>query len=171
MTDEIPKNGLFTDFYANSQMKSRGNYKDGKKDGKWDTWFKNGQKQCKGEYEDGYEVGNWIWWAESGHKIFEGDYKDGKVLLEKKLQETEYTQTHLGKDIPNNNREMKSNNENKGTQAVKIKETKTVKISDIDMPFGSMVVFMVKWAIASIPAILILMVLFFIFGGLLGILT
>ena len=35
MTDEIPKNGLFTDFYANSQMKSRGKYKDGKKDGKW----------------------------------------------------------------------------------------------------------------------------------------
>ena len=35
MTAETPKNGLFTDFYANSQMKSRGNYKDGKKDGKW----------------------------------------------------------------------------------------------------------------------------------------
>ena len=46
------------------------------------------------------------------------------------------------------------------------KETQKVKISDIDMPFGSMVVFMVKWAIASIPAILILMVLFAIFGGL-----
>ena len=50
-----------------------------------------------------------------------------------------------------------SNNENKGTQ--------TVKISDIKMPFGSMVVFMVKWAIASIPAIIILMILFAIFGG------
>ena len=33
------------------------------------------------------------------------------------------------------------------------------------MPFGSMVVFMVKWAIASIPAIIILMILFSIFGG------
>ena len=45
------------------------------------------------------------------------------------------------------------------------KGTQTVKVSDFDMPFGSMIVFMVKWAIASIPAILILMVLFFIFGG------
>ena len=45
-------------------------------------------------------------------------------------------------------------------------KSKTVKVSDFDMPFGSMVVFMVKWAIASIPAILILMVLFAIFGGL-----
>ena len=46
--------------------------------------------------------------------------------------------------------------------------TSIVKISDINMPFWSMVVFMVKWAIASIPAILILMLLFAIFGGLIG---
>ena len=54
-----------------------------------------------------------------------------------------------------------SNNE--GTQTVKIEGP--VNIVDIYMPFGSMVVFMVKWAIASIPAILILMVLFAIFSG------
>ena len=48
------------------------------------------------------------------------------------------------------------------------KGTQTVKVSDFDMPFGSMIVFMVKWAIASIPALLILMVLFFIFGGFLA---
>ena len=72
-------------------------------------------------------------------------YKDGKMV------------------VPD---DYKSNNENKGTQTVKIKGTQTVEVSDIDMPFGSMVVFMVKWAIASIPAILILMVLFAIFGGL-----
>ena len=52
-----------------------------------------------------------------------------------------------------------------GTPNVRIIGTQTVKVSDIDMPFGSMIVFMVKWAIASIPAILILMVLFAIFGG------
>ena len=44
-------------------------------------------------------------------------------------------------------------------------KSKTVKVSDFDMPFGSMVVFMVKWAIASIPAFLILFFLFAIFGG------
>jgi CHASE2 domain-containing sensor protein len=31
-----------------------------------------------------------------------------------------------------------------------------VVITDIKMPFGSMVVFMVKWAIAAIPAFIIL---------------
>ena len=34
-----------------------------------------------------------------------------------------------------------------------------VSIVDVNMPFGSMVVFMVKWAIASIPALLILIAL------------
>jgi len=34
-----------------------------------------------------------------------------------------------------------------------------VSVTDIRMPFGSMVVFMVKWAVASIPALIILLVL------------
>jgi hypothetical protein len=29
-----------------------------------------------------------------------------------------------------------------------------VTVVDVDMPFGSMVVFMVKWALATIPALL-----------------
>lgn len=36
-----------------------------------------------------------------------------------------------------------------------------VQVTDINMPFASMVGFMVKWAIASIPALIIL---FFIVG-------
>jgi hypothetical protein len=46
-----------------------------------------------------------------------------------------------------------------------------VEITDVKMPFGSMVVFMVKWAIASIPAIIILWMLFMMFGGVLTGLT
>jgi len=34
-----------------------------------------------------------------------------------------------------------------------------VVVTDIDMPFGSMVRFMVKWAIASIPAFVILFII------------
>ncbi len=44
-------------------------------------------------------------------------------------------------------------------------KSSSVKITDINMPFWSMVIFMVKWAIASIPAIIILMLLFMFFGG------
>ena len=39
---------------------------------------------------------------------------------------------------------------------------------DVSVPFWSMVLFMVKWAIASIPALLILIVLGVAFSGLLG---
>ena len=38
-------------------------------------------------------------------------------------------------------------------------ERTEVVVKDIQMSFGSMVVFMVKWVIASIPAILILWLL------------
>jgi len=37
-----------------------------------------------------------------------------------------------------------------------------VVMTDIQMPFWSMVVFMIKWAIAAIPAALVLMSIFFI---------
>jgi hypothetical protein len=38
-----------------------------------------------------------------------------------------------------------------------------VVVTDIHMPFGSMVRFMVKWAIASIPALFILIIMGVIF--------
>lgn len=37
-----------------------------------------------------------------------------------------------------------------------------VVVTDIRMPFWSMVVFMVKWAIAAIPAMIILIIFWFI---------
>ena len=52
----------------------------------------------------------------------------------------------------------------------------SVVVTDIRMPFGSMVGFMIKWVLASIPAVLILWIIMgaiigllsLIFGGLLG---
>lgn len=43
-----------------------------------------------------------------------------------------------------------------GIQKQHKRESSSVIVTDIDMPFWSMVSFMVKWAIASIPAIIIL---------------
>jgi len=47
-----------------------------------------------------------------------------------------------------------------------------VVITDVNMPFGSMVVFIIKWTLASIPAMIILMIVWALFmalfGGLLG---
>ena len=44
-----------------------------------------------------------------------------------------------------------------------------VTIEDIKMPFGSMVQFMVKWAIASIPAFIILFLIGFMVAFILGV--
>ena len=50
--------------------------------------------------------------------------------------------------------------------------SREVVVTDVEMRFGSMVKFMVKWTIASIPAFIILVVLFWIlwttFLGLIG---
>ena len=58
---------------------------------------------------------------------------------------------------------------------MKDKEEQSVTIKDFNMPFSSMVIFMVKWAIASIPAIIIIWILFMIlisiFGSSLSILS
>ena len=43
-----------------------------------------------------------------------------------------------------------------------------IYIKDIDMPFGSMVTFMIKWAFASIPALIIISILWTILGGFLS---
>ncbi len=44
----------------------------------------------------------------------------------------------------------------------------SVVVTDIQMPFISMVIFMVKWAIASIPALLILALIFTVVAGMFG---
>ena len=43
-------------------------------------------------------------------------------------------------------------------------KTQPVKIVDFDMPFGSMVSFMIKWVLASIPAMIILSIIGLIIG-------
>jgi len=43
-----------------------------------------------------------------------------------------------------------------------------VVVTDVQMPFGSMVIFMIKWAIATIPAAIILFVIGAILMGILA---
>lgn len=45
---------------------------------------------------------------------------------------------------------------------------KRVVVTDINMPFMSMVIFMVKWVIASIPAFIILSILGAVLTGILS---
>lgn len=45
-------------------------------------------------------------------------------------------------------------------------QAQRVTVTDFDMSFGRMVWFMVKWVLASIPALAILAVVGVVFGGL-----
>ena len=51
---------------------------------------------------------------------------------------------------------------------ISAREPLNVSVVDVNMRFWSMVVFMVKWTLASIPAFLILAVLFIFVAGTLG---
>jgi len=48
-------------------------------------------------------------------------------------------------------------------------EEKSVHVKSFSMPFGDMVMFMVKWAIASIPAFIILFIIGAIFTTIFGV--
>jgi hypothetical protein len=43
-----------------------------------------------------------------------------------------------------------------------------VRVADVEMKFGSMMVFMIKWVFASIPAAIIVIVVLFILSAVLG---
>ena len=92
--------------YINGQVKSKGEIKDGKNDGKWIWWHENGQKGLEKNYKDGKldgkvtgwynhigldgqiwserhykdgkKDGKWTRWHESGQIWSEKHYKDGK---------------------------------------------------------------------------------------------
>ena len=65
--------------YENGQIKSEGNYKDGKPDGKVTGWFENGQIQTVLNLKDGKLDGKVIDWYENGQIEAEENYKDGKL--------------------------------------------------------------------------------------------
>ncbi|MAY03832.1 MAG: hypothetical protein CMQ38_12755 [Gammaproteobacteria bacterium] len=75
--------------------------------------------------------------------------------------------TISGESIPLGIRFNPQTSSNQSKPSISVSNSE-VAVIDIKMPFGSMVVFMVKWAIAAIPAFIILFFLFTFFMGLLG---
>ena len=53
-------------------------------------------------------------------------------------------------------------------RAGQVVQVQPVLVTDFQMPFASMVGFMVKWAIAAIPAIIILAFIFAVLGAVAG---
>jgi hypothetical protein len=55
-----------------------------------------------------------------------------------------------------------------GVQRVVHTDVQRVVVTDVQMPFGSMVTFIVKWTIAAIPALLILFFIFAVLSALMA---
>jgi len=68
--------------HINGQVKSKGEIKDGKNDGKWIWWYENGQKGLEKNYKHGKLDGKVIWWYDhiglDGQIRSEEHYKDDK---------------------------------------------------------------------------------------------
>ena len=64
-----------------------------------------------------------------------------------------------------NNRLDRQEAEQVESAALKNQVARKVVVTDLDMPFRSMVNFMVKWALAAIPATLILGIFFALAAG------
>ena len=69
---------VFKDAYG--QYDSKGNLKNGKKEGKWIHWRSNGQKEAEINWKDGKKDGKNIWWYINGEIKSETYYKDGECI-------------------------------------------------------------------------------------------
>jgi len=80
MTEPFTGNNLCE--YANGQVKSKGETKDGKKDGKWTAWSASGRISSEEHYKNGKKDGKWTVWSASGQIWSERHYKDGTLVSE-----------------------------------------------------------------------------------------
>lgn len=78
----IDKEGLYQGtwefYYLNDTLKSKGEYKNGKKYGKWKYFFSNGKLEQEGFYDkNGEYTGEWKWYYENGNILRREDYRKG----------------------------------------------------------------------------------------------
>ena len=75
-TVKTKKDGNFTDYYSNGNMKTKGAYKDGMKHGRWRKWDSEGNLIYDGSFKYGEKEG---FWREIENGIeSKGKYKGGK---------------------------------------------------------------------------------------------
>jgi antitoxin component YwqK of YwqJK toxin-antitoxin module len=64
-------------FYASGELKSEGDFTDGKRVGMWTFYHKNGQVEQKGKYLRGMPQGEWKWYYADGLLHREESYRKG----------------------------------------------------------------------------------------------
>lgn len=78
--------GIWKEYHPNGEIKSKGEYKDGKRIGEWIFYYPNNKIEQKGKYDKkGRAVDIWKWYYESGNILREENYVNG--LLEGPMTE------------------------------------------------------------------------------------
>ena len=72
--------GPFETYYANGQLKSKGNYKDGEYHGPIEVYISTGQLYTRINYKNGVEHGNWEKFYANGQLEVKSRSRDGKIV-------------------------------------------------------------------------------------------
>jgi len=76
--DADRRQGYWEEYYINGELKSKGNYKDGKKIDNWEFYFANKQLLQKGNYLEGEKpTGTWYWYYSGGELLREESFRKG----------------------------------------------------------------------------------------------
>ena len=73
-----PITGTDVSYYDNGQLRQKGNFIAGKKEGLWEVFYENGQLKWRENYKDGNKEGLWELFRGNGPLLFRGNYKNGR---------------------------------------------------------------------------------------------
>jgi len=85
MDDLVEREGIyykkFSDvpFTGEVEGESQGRFKNGKKDGPWTYYYNNGQLRVKGSFKSGEYEGLWVSFYRDGKVERKGEYKNNKM--------------------------------------------------------------------------------------------
>lgn len=78
--DEGIKDGPWKEFYEDGQMRSEGNYRQGKQIGKWRYYHPNGNLEQEGNFNNqGNADGNWVWYYDDTKVLREENFLNGQT--------------------------------------------------------------------------------------------
>src|SRR3712207_2573006 len=70
--------GLYTSYYTNGQVKTKGYYKNNLPNDVWEYYYENGKLKMTGPLVDNIPNGYWKYYHENGNLHMEGNFENGK---------------------------------------------------------------------------------------------
>jgi antitoxin component YwqK of YwqJK toxin-antitoxin module len=78
LRSELIADGPFERRDGGGQLRERGQYATGLREGTWEAWFAAGARESSGVWAQGLKNGPWIWWYPSRAVKKEGGYANGR---------------------------------------------------------------------------------------------